>query len=144
VADPNAKLYRDAALMPVAEEDAEHMDLYTQNDAARVAVARERRVAGKSRAFVPPIVLAKTAPLRATARVQQRKGRDSGQPDQRSDQREGLGPKLTRFLRATRATFASSDVGASAKEGSYAWVSLRGANHRVRRKMPLQDNCGND
>jgi hypothetical protein len=47
-ADPNARLYRDGALMPVAEEAAEHMALYTQNEAARVAVARELRVAGKS------------------------------------------------------------------------------------------------
>jgi radical SAM superfamily enzyme YgiQ (UPF0313 family) len=45
-ADPNAKSFMDGALTPVAEEDAEHMDLYTQNDAARVAVERERRVAG--------------------------------------------------------------------------------------------------
>ena len=60
----------------MAEEDAERMNLYTQNEAARVAVARERRVAGKSGAFVPPIVLAKTAPSRATARLLQRKGRD--------------------------------------------------------------------
>ena len=92
-ADPNAKLYRDAALVPVAEEDAEHMDLYTQNEAARVAVARERRVAGKSGALGPPIALAKTAPSRATARVHQRKGRDSGHPDQSSDQRAS--PELT-------------------------------------------------
>ena len=47
-ADPNAKLYRDGALTPVAEEDAEHMALYTQNEAVRVAVERELRVAGKS------------------------------------------------------------------------------------------------
>ena len=45
-ADPNAKSYRDDALIPVAEENAEHMELYTQNDAARVAVEREHRVAG--------------------------------------------------------------------------------------------------
>ena len=44
-ADPDAKLYRDGALTPVAEEDADHMDLYTQNEAARVAVERENRVA---------------------------------------------------------------------------------------------------
>ena len=30
----------------MAEEDAEHMELYTQNEAARAAVERERRVAG--------------------------------------------------------------------------------------------------
>jgi hypothetical protein len=45
-ADPDAKSYHDEALIPVAEEDAEHMELYTQNDAARTAVARELRVAG--------------------------------------------------------------------------------------------------
>jgi hypothetical protein len=45
-ADPNAKFYMDDALTPVADEDAEHMGLYTQNEAARVAVEREHRVAG--------------------------------------------------------------------------------------------------
>ena len=45
-ADPNAKSYTDEAMTPVAEEDAEHMDLYTQNEAVRVAVERELRVAG--------------------------------------------------------------------------------------------------
>jgi radical SAM superfamily enzyme YgiQ (UPF0313 family) len=45
-ADANAKIYRDEALIPVAEEDKEHMELYTQTDAARVAVEREHRVAG--------------------------------------------------------------------------------------------------
>ena len=45
-ADPHAKLYKDEALTPVAEEDSDHMELYTQNDAARTAVERERRVAG--------------------------------------------------------------------------------------------------
>jgi hypothetical protein len=45
-ADPRAALYMDGSLTPVADEDAEHMDLYTQNEAARVAVERERRVAG--------------------------------------------------------------------------------------------------
>ena len=45
-ADPNAKLYMDEALTAVADEDAEHMELYTQNEAARAAVERERRVAG--------------------------------------------------------------------------------------------------
>ena len=39
-------LYRDDALIPVAEEDSEHMELYNQTEAARVAVERERRVAG--------------------------------------------------------------------------------------------------
>ena len=46
-ADPNAKLYMDEALTAVAEEDSEHMELYTQNEAARTAVERERRVAAK-------------------------------------------------------------------------------------------------
>lgn len=45
-ADPHAKLYMDAALTPVAEEDAEHMDLYTQSEGVRAAVKHERRVAG--------------------------------------------------------------------------------------------------
>ncbi len=45
-ADPNAKFYMDEALTPVVDEDAEHMELYTQNEAARVAVERELRVAG--------------------------------------------------------------------------------------------------
>jgi hypothetical protein len=45
-ADPNSMAYRDDALIPVAEEDSEHMELYTQTEAARVAVERERRVAG--------------------------------------------------------------------------------------------------
>ena len=43
-ADPNAKSYTDASLIPVADEDAEHMGLYTQNEAARLAVEREHRV----------------------------------------------------------------------------------------------------
>jgi hypothetical protein len=47
-ADPHAKLYMDAALTPVAEEDAEHMDLYTQSEGVRAAVKHERRVAGHS------------------------------------------------------------------------------------------------
>jgi hypothetical protein len=46
-ADPNAKAYMDGALTPVAEEDSEHMEIYTQNEAARTAVERERRVAAK-------------------------------------------------------------------------------------------------
>jgi len=44
--DPTAKFHMDNALTPVADEDAEHMGLYTQNEAARVAVERELRVAG--------------------------------------------------------------------------------------------------
>jgi hypothetical protein len=46
-ADPHARLYMDEALTPVAEEDSEHMEIYTQNEAARTAVERERRVAAK-------------------------------------------------------------------------------------------------
>jgi radical SAM superfamily enzyme YgiQ (UPF0313 family) len=46
-ADPRAKFYRDEALTPVAEEDAAHMELYTQNEAARSAVERELRVAAR-------------------------------------------------------------------------------------------------
>src|SRR5512144_564803 len=45
-ADPNAKLYQDDALIPVTEEDAEHMELYTQSETVRAAVQHERRVAG--------------------------------------------------------------------------------------------------
>jgi hypothetical protein len=45
-ADPHAKDYKDEALTAVVDEDAEHMGLYTQNEAARVAVERELRVAG--------------------------------------------------------------------------------------------------
>jgi len=45
--DPNAKAYMDGAMTPVAEEDSEHMEIYTQNEAARTAVERERRVAAK-------------------------------------------------------------------------------------------------
>jgi hypothetical protein len=44
--DPRARDYMDEALTPAADEDAEHMGLYTQNAAVRVAVARERRSAG--------------------------------------------------------------------------------------------------
>jgi radical SAM superfamily enzyme YgiQ (UPF0313 family) len=47
-ADPNSKFYKDEALTPVIDEDADHMELYTQNEAARVAVERERRVAAKT------------------------------------------------------------------------------------------------
>jgi hypothetical protein len=45
-ADPNAKSYQDEALVPVGEEDAEHMELYTQSESVRAAVQHERRVAG--------------------------------------------------------------------------------------------------
>ena len=45
-ADPHAKSYQDDALIPVGEEDAEHMELYTQSETVRAAVQHERRVAG--------------------------------------------------------------------------------------------------
>jgi radical SAM superfamily enzyme YgiQ (UPF0313 family) len=45
-ADAAAKLYQDEALIPVTEEDAEHMELYTQSESIRAAVQHERRVAG--------------------------------------------------------------------------------------------------
>jgi hypothetical protein len=79
-ADPNAKLYRDGALTPVAEEDAEHMDLYTQNEAARVAVARERRVAGKNG---------------SPSQGYERNGRDPAHRHQPLGQREILSAELT-------------------------------------------------
>ena len=47
-ADPLAKDYMDQALTAVEEEDSEHMGLYNQNEAARVAVERELRVANKT------------------------------------------------------------------------------------------------
>ena len=43
--DPHAKSYQDDALIPVGEEDAEHMELYTQSETVRAAVQHERRVA---------------------------------------------------------------------------------------------------
>ena len=46
-ADPHARYYMDGALTAEADDDTDHMDLYTQNDAARVAVERELRVAGR-------------------------------------------------------------------------------------------------
>jgi hypothetical protein len=45
-ADPHAKAYQDDALVPVGEEDSEHMELYTQSESVRAAVQHERRVAG--------------------------------------------------------------------------------------------------
>ena len=45
-ADPHAKSYQDDALIPVGEEDSEHMELYTQSETVRAAVKHERRVAG--------------------------------------------------------------------------------------------------
>ena len=77
-ADPNAKLYRDEALTPAGAEDSEHMELYTQNEAARAAVEREHRVAGKRGAPVPQRVgpSGGRAPSAATARVHECNGRD--------------------------------------------------------------------
>ena len=48
-ADPTAKDYMDEALTAVVDADTEHMEIYTQNEAARVAVERELRVAGVKR-----------------------------------------------------------------------------------------------
>ena len=45
-ADPHAGAYQDDALIPVGEEDSEHMELYTQSETVRAAVQHERRVAG--------------------------------------------------------------------------------------------------
>lgn len=45
-ADPNAARYQDEALIPVAEEDSEHMELYNQSAAIKAAVEHERKVAG--------------------------------------------------------------------------------------------------
>ncbi len=43
-ADPNGLAYTDPALLPVTDEDTEHLDLFTQNQAARDAVERARKV----------------------------------------------------------------------------------------------------
>ncbi len=75
--DPNAKLYMDEALTPVADEDSEHMELYTQNEAARSAVEREHRVAAKSpngHAHKAPAPAARDGNGHATA------GHDAGHP----------------------------------------------------------------
>jgi len=56
-ADPNAKSYTDEALTAVANEDSEHMELYTQNEAARVAVERELRVAGVKKPGEPHVAV---------------------------------------------------------------------------------------
>ncbi len=47
-ADASAKLYRDEALTPVAEQSEATRELYTQSHAARSAVERELRVAGRA------------------------------------------------------------------------------------------------
>jgi len=76
-ADPAAKFYMDEALTAVAEEDAEHMELYTQNEAARVAVERERRVAGvKANGNGSAVLIAN---CRATPAHQSNNGLDDGE-----------------------------------------------------------------
>jgi len=42
--DPNGLAYTDLAMAPVTEEDLEHLDLFTQNEAARHAVDHARKV----------------------------------------------------------------------------------------------------
>lgn len=46
--DDMAKQYMDRALTPISDENDDDLSLYTQTAAARVAVSRERRVAGVS------------------------------------------------------------------------------------------------
>jgi hypothetical protein len=43
-ADPDRLAYRDAAITPVTEDETGTLDLFTNNEAARQAVAHERRV----------------------------------------------------------------------------------------------------
>jgi radical SAM superfamily enzyme YgiQ (UPF0313 family) len=43
-ADGPGMAYMDEAMTPVADDDVEHMDLFTQNDAARAAVGHARKV----------------------------------------------------------------------------------------------------
>jgi hypothetical protein len=52
-ADPEAKRYMDVALTAVADEDREHMGLYTQTHAARVAVKREGKIKSNSAPNAP-------------------------------------------------------------------------------------------
>jgi hypothetical protein len=60
--DPAACHYRDDALVPAAEEDAEHMELYTQSEAAKIAVARERRIGSRGReALKAPVAMSAKA-----------------------------------------------------------------------------------
>ena len=44
VADPNRLSYRDAAITPVTEDETDTLDLFTNNESTRQAVARERMV----------------------------------------------------------------------------------------------------
>jgi hypothetical protein len=55
-ADPAAMTYMDIALTPVVDEDSEHMGLYTQTQAARVAVTRERRVGAERKSGIAAVV----------------------------------------------------------------------------------------
>jgi radical SAM superfamily enzyme YgiQ (UPF0313 family) len=43
-ADPNAIAYTDTAMIPVTDDDVEHLELFTQNSAARSAVDHARKV----------------------------------------------------------------------------------------------------
>jgi hypothetical protein len=43
-ADPLKEAYRDQAMTPALEEDLDSLELFNQNEAARNAVKRERRV----------------------------------------------------------------------------------------------------
>ena len=83
-ADPNAKFYMDEALTPVVDEDAEHMELYTQNEAARVAVERELRVAGvKPKGNGQPALTAKS---NGNGAANGRNGHDEGTEQPEPDQ----------------------------------------------------------
>src|SRR5262245_379252 len=44
ISDPNGMSYTDQALTPVTEEDTEHLELFTQNKAARDAVDHARKI----------------------------------------------------------------------------------------------------
>ena len=79
-ADPHAKLYKDEALTPVIDEDSEHMELYTQNEAARVAVEREWRVAAKA-----PNGNGAKAPALAAQRANGHNGNGNGHDVERLD-----------------------------------------------------------
>ncbi|HKZ97340.1 MAG TPA: radical SAM protein, partial [Hyphomicrobiaceae bacterium] len=47
VGDPDASRYMDTALVPVSDHSEDELELYTQTASAKVAVARERRVAAR-------------------------------------------------------------------------------------------------
>jgi radical SAM superfamily enzyme YgiQ (UPF0313 family) len=42
--DPNGARYMDQAMTPVADDDVEHLEMFTQNEAARAAVGHARKV----------------------------------------------------------------------------------------------------